>query len=291
MWRSPLPPAGGLGQVLHGALSCLLGCCDWLVAFCEAHFAPPPTLQLRPMLHSSRALPDAAHVLALNIGLALVRAVSTPQRSTDKEATAWQKSGNSSFAQSPELPNSRLSQSLSLPPLSSAGYLPKKARKMDANELLPRDDEARFLHVPYEKRWDHLKPVITQLYMGKFGPNGKSMTITQVADFMKRHYSFHAASVPSTSHPTLHRHLTAFVCHSETQYRRWFRGWGVRKRTLTNEKEDIIRLLGRRTRTDASTSTPKVTLGDDKEVDKKQLKRHIKDEIRHRAVVAVAPGV
>jgi len=34
-----------------------------------------------------------------------------------------------------------------------------------------------------------------------------------------------------------------------------------------------------------------VTLGVDKEVDKKQLKRHIKDEIRHRAVVAVAPGV
>ena len=74
---------------------------------------------------------------------------------------------------------------------------------MDANMLLPRDDEAKFLHVPYEKRWDHLKPVITQLYMGKFGPNGKSMTITQVADFMKHHYSFHAASVPSHIAPNL----------------------------------------------------------------------------------------
>jgi len=78
------------------------------------------------------------------------------------------------------------------------------------------------------------------------------------------------------------------VC-SETQYRRWFRQWGVRKRILATEKQDIVGVLGRRNRADASTSN--VTLGNDKQVDKKQLKRHLKDEIRHRAVEKVTPGV
>jgi len=66
---------------------------------------------------------------------------------------------------------------------------------MDISEVLPRDNGAKFLHVPYEERWNHLKPVITQLYMGKYGSNGKSMTIGQVASFMKENYSFHGASV------------------------------------------------------------------------------------------------
>jgi hypothetical protein len=64
---------------------------------------------------------------------------------------------------------------------------------MDVSELLPHDDGAKFLDVPYEERWGHPKPVITQLYMGKYGPNGKSMTIGRVAGFMKDHYSFYAA--------------------------------------------------------------------------------------------------
>jgi len=66
---------------------------------------------------------------------------------------------------------------------------------MDTNELLPRDNGAKFLHVPYDERWNYLRPVITQLYMGKYGPDGKSTTISQVAGFMKSHYSFHAALV------------------------------------------------------------------------------------------------
>jgi hypothetical protein len=64
---------------------------------------------------------------------------------------------------------------------------------MDIDELLPRSHDAKFLHIPHERRWDHLKPVIVQLYMGKYGPNGKSTTRAQVARFMKDHYSFHAA--------------------------------------------------------------------------------------------------
>ena len=38
-----------------------------------------------------------------------------------------------------------------------------------------------------------LETVIVKLYMGKYGPNGKSMTTLEVADFMKLQYSFHGA--------------------------------------------------------------------------------------------------
>ncbi|KAK0611309.1 hypothetical protein B0T14DRAFT_530137 [Immersiella caudata] len=139
---------------------------------------------------------------------------------------------------------------------------------MDISEVLPCDDGAKFIHVPYEERWKHLKPVITQLYMGKYGPNGKSMTIGQVASFMKENYSFHGA---------------------ETQYRRWFREWGIRKRILMTEKKEIVSALGRRDRDDGRT--PNVMLGDGKELDKKQLKRHLKDEIRRFEVQVATPGV
>lgn len=64
---------------------------------------------------------------------------------------------------------------------------------MDIEELLPRSHDAKFLHIPHKSRWEHLKPIIVQLYMGKYGPNGKPMTMSQVAAFMKDHYSFHAA--------------------------------------------------------------------------------------------------
>ena len=87
----------------------------------------------------------------------------------------------------------------------------------------------------------------------------------------------------------MHARLTAVLCGSETQYRRHFREWGVRKRTLATEKQDIISVLGRRSRADASTSN--VTLGEDKQVNKKQLKRHLKDEIRHWRVEPLTPGV
>ena len=76
---------------------------------------------------------------------------------------------------------------------------------------------------------------------------------------------------------------------SETQYRRWFREWGVRKRTLATEKQDIVSALGRRTRPD--TSTPEVTLGDNKQLDKKQLKRHINDSIRTDRPPSIRPGL
>jgi len=70
---------------------------------------------------------------------------------------------------------------------------------MDPADLLPRSQEAKFLDIRYEDRWERLRPVITQLYMGIYGPGGKSMTIRQVAEFMKDHYTLHAALVPIIS--------------------------------------------------------------------------------------------
>ena len=64
---------------------------------------------------------------------------------------------------------------------------------MDIADLLPRSYEAKFLDASYERRWECLKPIIVQLYMGKYGNNGKSMTTGQVVEFMKDKYSFYAA--------------------------------------------------------------------------------------------------
>ena len=60
-------------------------------------------------------------------------------------------------------------------------------------ELFPQSDEAKHLDKPYEQRWDLLKPVISQLYMGKHVSGGVSLTIPQLSQFMKDVYRFHAA--------------------------------------------------------------------------------------------------
>ncbi|KAK0631483.1 hypothetical protein B0T14DRAFT_532220 [Immersiella caudata] len=129
-------------------------------------------------------------------------------------------------------------------------------------------NDAKFLHVPYEQRWEHLRPVIAKLYVGKYGPNGKSMATRQVADFMQVQYSFYA---------------------SETQYRHHFNKWGVRRRIVKREKDDIVAALGRRSHPGISTSN--VTLGVDKGVDKKQLKRYLSGQIRQHAPVDMSLGV
>ncbi|GAB1317651.1 hypothetical protein MFIFM68171_07861 [Madurella fahalii] len=142
---------------------------------------------------------------------------------------------------------------------------------MDIANVLPHSEDDKFLNVPYEKRWEHLRPVIVQLYLGSYGPNGKSMTIGQVAAFMRDNYAFHGA---------------------ESQYRRWFRQWGVRKRTLTSEKNDIVHALGRRPGPETSTSSVKFAHHDfDKAVDKKQMKRYLNDQIRHHTAESMSPGI
>ncbi|KAK4678812.1 hypothetical protein QC764_311020 [Podospora pseudoanserina] len=64
---------------------------------------------------------------------------------------------------------------------------------MDISNLTPSSQEAKFLHIPYEERWKALKPIIIPLYLEARGSNGKGLTISQIADFMKCHYQFHGA--------------------------------------------------------------------------------------------------
>lgn len=58
--------------------------------------------------------------------------------------------------------------------------------------LSPHSDQDKYFHVPYEERWHHLKSVIVRLYTGNYGRGGKATTLSQVVDFMKKKYSFHA---------------------------------------------------------------------------------------------------
>lgn len=78
-------------------------------------------------------------------------------------------------------------------------------------ELLPQSDEDKFLRQEWKARWEGLKPVIVKLYTGNYGKSGKPATINEIADAMRRHYSFHAAYVPtSKAMPSIALHLTCF---------------------------------------------------------------------------------
>ncbi|KAH7007568.1 hypothetical protein EDB80DRAFT_718854 [Ilyonectria destructans] len=138
-------------------------------------------------------------------------------------------------------------------------------------ELLPQSHEAKFLHIAHKDRWDHLKPVIVQLYTGNYGRGGKSTTITQVVQFMKAHYSFHAA---------------------QSEYPPRFRAWNVNKRIEKDVKDDITSALGRRKRPGTSTSQVIIHQSDrNKPFDVKKLKRHLMDKGRCRPVEVLAPGL
>ncbi|PNP73369.1 hypothetical protein FNYG_13267 [Fusarium nygamai] len=135
-------------------------------------------------------------------------------------------------------------------------------------ELRPKSDDDKFLSRPYEERWGRLQPVIVQLYTRRRGGDGRSATLDQVVDFMRTHYSFHAAA---------------------TEYRRRFKDWGVTKRMVKEDKDAITSALARKKRPGASVSA--VTTqhdGEDKPLDFKKLKRHL---ISRRACIEVAPGL
>lgn len=59
-------------------------------------------------------------------------------------------------------------------------------------ELRPKSVQEKYLDVAYKERWEHLKQVIIELYIGNYGKGGRATTLTQLADFMKTYYSFHA---------------------------------------------------------------------------------------------------
>ncbi|KAK6225740.1 hypothetical protein QIS74_01787 [Colletotrichum tabaci] len=125
------------------------------------------------------------------------------------------------------------------------------------------------LHIPYDERWEHLKPIIVEAYLGNSG-SGKPLTIPKLAEFMEKNHRFDAK---------VH------------QYRHRLRKWDIRKRTTTQEKDDIVAVVGKRSRPGASTSTVTIHQGGMmKEVDKKQLKRFLNDKIRHQLVETLSPG-
>ncbi|KAK1979588.1 hypothetical protein LZ30DRAFT_797630 [Colletotrichum cereale] len=125
------------------------------------------------------------------------------------------------------------------------------------------------LHIPYNERWEHLKPIIVDAYMGN-NDFGQPLTIPKLAELMKKNHGF-SAEVP--------------------HYRHRLQKWGIRKRTITKEKEEIVNALGKRNRSGASTSDVTIYQGRlMKEVDKKQLKRFLNDKIRRQVVMPLFPG-
>lgn len=70
---------------------------------------------------------------------------------------------------------------------------------MNPADLAPRSEADKFLDDSYDERREKLREVIVRLYLGKYGTNGKSMTIRQLAEFMKSHYNFYAVLVSITS--------------------------------------------------------------------------------------------
>ncbi|KAI1122511.1 hypothetical protein F5Y10DRAFT_287089 [Nemania abortiva] len=139
-------------------------------------------------------------------------------------------------------------------------------------ELYPRSDHGKYLNVAYEDRWDHLKPTIVRLYLGKYGKAGKTTTLTQLAEFMKRNYSFHA---------------------TPKQYRTRFEAWDIKKNVGKDKKDDAILALTKRKR--PGTSTSHVTVeegGEDIRLPPNKLMRHIKEQ-RRRPITQcnIMPGL
>ncbi|KZL70085.1 hypothetical protein CT0861_06765 [Colletotrichum tofieldiae] len=130
-------------------------------------------------------------------------------------------------------------------------------------------------HIPYEERWEHLKPIIIDVFLG-IGRHSseKALTIPKLAAYMKEKHSFTAEA---------------------HQYRHRFQKWNIKKRTDKEEKEAIITAFGKRNRPGASISNVKLKQGkgDDKlmkPVDAEQMKRHLKRRLRHPPVEALSPG-
>ncbi|KAJ2995276.1 hypothetical protein NUW58_g1322 [Xylaria curta] len=138
--------------------------------------------------------------------------------------------------------------------------------------LRPTSDQDRHLDIAYNDRWERLKPVIIELYVGSYDPpGGKTLSLDQVAQFMKANYFFHA--VPA-------------------EYRRHLRAWNIAKRITKNMKEDALNALERRKRPGTSTSSVTVTReGRDQQLHPNKLIRHLKEQKRLPVVVDVVPGL
>ncbi|KAF5682659.1 hypothetical protein FCIRC_4867, partial [Fusarium circinatum] len=135
-------------------------------------------------------------------------------------------------------------------------------------ELCPKSEDEKFLSCPYGERWSHLQSVIVRLYTHRRPGDGRTATLDQVVEFMRTHYSFHAAP---------------------TEYRRRFKDWGVTKRMVKEDKDAITSALARKKRPRASVTAVRTHHdGEDKPLDFKKLKRHL---ISRKACLEIAPGL
>ncbi|KAH7275417.1 hypothetical protein B0J15DRAFT_15320 [Fusarium solani] len=126
------------------------------------------------------------------------------------------------------------------------------------------DPDPKFLHIPYNKRWEYLKDTIIQLYLEE------GEKVDKVASRMKSEYSFDA--LPSA-------------------YKYQFRKWGIKKSTSSAVKAQAVRVQLKRKR-DASTSDLTVVEGGrEKSLDKKKLKRFLQDDLRRRHEPTLAGGI
>lgn len=170
------------------------------------------------------------------------------------------------------------------------------------------------LDVPYEQRWELLKPTILNIYLEE------RATLAQLAKRMEDGFSFkaeyetpclevpahHQSSKPfdlPSPQPPLAQHLSPrTLCHCLLslisscrvhQYRYHFKKWNIKKRITTVEKDDVITVLGKRRRQHGiGTSNVQLEQGDwRKPVDKKQIKRYINDSIRAERPLSIRPGM
>ncbi|KAF5975150.1 hypothetical protein FCOIX_7877 [Fusarium coicis] len=158
-------------------------------------------------------------------------------------------------------------------------------------ELRPKSEDDKFLSRPYEERWSLLQHVIIQLYTRRRAGDGRTATLDQVVDFMKTHYSFHAAYHKYCIASCLLQAWLTAVDGSATEYRRRFKDLGVTKRMVKEDKDAIASTLMRKKRPGASMSAVTTQYeGEDKPqpLDFKNLKRYL---ISRKTSIEVAPGL
>ncbi|KAF4462268.1 hypothetical protein FALBO_10920 [Fusarium albosuccineum] len=123
----------------------------------------------------------------------------------------------------------------------------------------------KFLHIPYDKRWNYLKETIIRLY------TEEEEKLERLVERMKAEYSFDAQ--PSA-------------------YKYRFKKWDVKKSISSHVKTQVIKVQSKRKRDDASTSDITIIQGGrHKPLDKKRLKRWIDDSLRQRRLPELADGV
>ncbi|KAK1480391.1 hypothetical protein CTAM01_14438 [Colletotrichum tamarilloi] len=140
---------------------------------------------------------------------------------------------------------------------------------MDAPIAYGPPRQVTFHDVLFEKRWDYLKDIIVQAFLGD--ATSSPLTLDKLSDFMKEQHGFNA--LPA-------------------HYRYRLRQWHIRKNTKKVEKTAAITALGKRNRVGGNTSDVKIRQGESMmPMDSKQMKRFIKDSIRHHSVPSLIPGI